>query len=241
MDFDTIFSAYYNLYRADSDVPASTDAEYTVGIALANEAINRWSNYDTVYWKELFTTLQASTQTSPTLVTAIATGTTTYTAPTDFKEAGGHVRVLKASGALHTSYPIIEPGKVQFMTTEAKYCYFTGSPKDGYTLNLNPAPISDLNGLEFDYTYYKKPTLFTTGTDITEMSDPYFIVHRMLASQFRAARNPYYSSAKSDAENALGQMKMENDSGNWSNPATITDNSGTVFGQGIGNSFFRSR
>jgi len=31
------------------------------------------------------------------------------------------------------------------------------------------------------------------------------VVHRMLASQFRAARNPYYGSAKSDAENTLQQ------------------------------------
>jgi hypothetical protein len=100
----------------------------------------------------------------------------------------------------------------------------------GWTLNLNPAPTSDLNGLDIDYTYYKEPSLFTTGTSRTEMADPYFIVHRMLASQFRAARNPYYTSAKSDAENALKQMQLDNNSGTWANPPIMADNSGTSWG-----------
>ena len=47
-----------------------------------------------------------------------------------------------------------------------------------------------LNGLDLDYIYYKQPSEFTTGTSVTEMADPFFIVHRMLANQFRAARNP---------------------------------------------------
>ena len=237
MDFDAIFTAYYSQYRADSDVPSSTDDEYTVGLALANEAVNRWKHYDNMFWKELFTTHQDSVA----AVKVLTTGTTTYTTATDFVSAGGFVRVNGTGGGLETAYPIINPEEVQFKTDEAVYCYFTGSPKDGHTLHLNPAPTANLNGLSFDFTYYKAPTQFTTGTDITEMGDPYFIVHRMLATQFRAARNPYYASAKADAENALNQMKMVNDSGTWANPMTVADTSGMVFGQGVGNSFFGGR
>lgn len=226
MDFDAIFQAYYTQFRADSDVPASTDDEYTVGLRLANEAINRWAHYDAVYWKELFTT----NQTSGTGDQTIVTDQTTYAAPTDFVEAGGHVRVLGTDGSVQAQYRIINPNEVQLQGTMSTYCYFTGNPKDGYTLHLNPAPASSLNGLDIEYTYYKEPTYFATGTDVTEMADPYFIVHRMLASQFRAARNPYYASAKSDAENALAQMKMDNDSGTWTNPFTMGDRSGSSFG-----------
>jgi len=241
MDFDAIFTAYYGQYRADSDIPTSADSEYAVGMALANEAINRWSNYDGMYWRTLFTTLKSSTQVSPALVSTITTGTTKYTAPTDFKEAGGFLRILGATGATRETYPIVEVDKVQFRGDDSRYCYFTGSPASGYTLNINPAPTSQINGLSFDYVYYKTPTNFNTGTSRTEMSDPYFIVHRVLASQFRAARNPYYSSAKADAENALKQMKMDNDSGNWANPITVTDNSGAVWGGNMGNNFFGPR
>lgn len=300
MQFDQIFNAYYSLFRADSDIPASTDDEYTVGIALANEAINRWANYDGMYWKELFTTLQTDGGGTQT----ISTGVTSYLAPANFREAGGFIRVKDSSGLTKQSYAIIEPQEAQFQGDTSEYAYFTRgqnyystgtvsqattvltgsgttftsamvgmqveyasgetatitafgsttsltvSPSQtvasttyrivnkGYTLNLNPSPDSSLNGLDIDYIYYKEPSLFTTGTSRTEMADPYFIVHRMLANQFRAARNPYYSSAKVDAENALKQMQMDNNGGNWSNPPKLVDNSGSVWGGGNGKGFF---
>lgn len=230
MTFNEIFTAYYSQFRADSDIPTSTDDEYTVGLRLANEAINRWENYDNTFWEELFTTLQSSTQTLPVLVDTIATGVQTYDCPTDFKQAGGFVKILDASGNTVTSYAIIEPQEIQFMQDGASYCYFTKAVSGAFTLNLSTAPEARLNGLRIDYVYYKQPTLFTTGTDTTEMADPYFIVHRMLANQFRAARNPYYTSAKADAENALKQMQMKNNSGTWANPWAQSDNSGTVWG-----------
>jgi len=300
MDFDSIFNAYYYQFRADSDIPTSSDDEYTVGLGLANEAVNRWANYDGTYWNQLFTTLQTDGGGTQT----ITTSTTTYTAPANFREAGGFVKVLATDGNTKTAYPIIDPHEAQFKAPEARYAYFTRgqnyystgtasqsattvtgsgttftsamvgmeiqyasgetatitafgsttsltvSPSQtvasttfrivnkGYSLHLNPAPTSELNGLDIDYVYYKEPSLFTTGTSRTEMADPYFIVHRMLASQYRAAGNPYYSSAKVDAENALKQMQADNNSGGWANPPKMTDNSGTVWGSSGGGAPF---
>ena len=291
MTFTEIFQAYYTQFRADSDVPATTDDEYTVGMRMANEAINRWANYDGTYWRDLFTTLQNDGGGDQT----ITTSDTTYLCPANFKEAGGFVRVKDSNGSTAATYPIINPEQVQFQGDDAVYAYFTqgkayystgtasqsgttitGSGTtwtsamtgmqikfltgetatvtyvsatsltasvsqtvasttyviraQGYTLNINPAPTSQFNGYDIDYTYYKKPTEFTTGTTETEMPDPYFIVHRMLANQFRAARNPYYTSAKSDAENALRQMQLDNNSGTWANPWHEADNSGSTWG-----------
>ena len=293
MDFDAIFIAYYSQFRSDADVPTSTDDEYTVGLRLANEAINRWANYDGVYWRDLFTTLQTNGGGTQT----ISTGTTSYLAPFNFKEAGGFVKVLDSNGNSVERYKIINPEEVQFQGENSNYCYFikgqnyystgtvsqtttavtgsgttftsamvgmqiqydtgevatitaytsatalTVSPSQtvasttykivnkGWTLKINPSPTANLNGLDIDYVFYKEPSLFTTGTSKTEMADPYFIVHRMLASQYRAARNPYYSSAKTDAENALRQMQLDNNSGTWSNPWVMSDVSGTSWGQ----------
>lgn len=290
--FDEIWTAFYSEFRADSDVPVSTDDEYTVGMRLANEAINRWANYDNTYWKELFTTCQLDGGGSQT----ITTGTTTYLAPGNFREAGGFVRVKNTNGYDAQTYQIIEPQEVQFQSPTSEYAYFvrgqnyystgtvsqattvvtgvgttftsamvgmqvqyasgetatitafgsmtslTVSPSQtvastsykivnkGYSLIINPAPLATLSGLDIDYIYYKYPTRFMTGTSTTEMPDPYFIVHRMLYSQFRASRNPYLSSAKTDAENALRQMQLVNNSGTWANPPTLTDNSGTSWG-----------
>lgn len=223
MTYDEIFSAYYNLYRADSDTPSSTDDEYSIGMKLANEAINHWVTYDGTYWRELFgNTLEEGI--------TVVTGTTAYDVPDNFAEAGGLIKVLDSSDKTVQTYNIVDSPEAQFKGDNSTYAYFSGSPADGYVLNLNPSPGSSLNGKTIQYWYYKKPTEFTTGTDVTEMSNPYFIVHRMLANRFRASRNPYYQGALRDAENALAKMKMDNDSGSWANPWKLPDRSGSQFG-----------
>lgn len=225
MDFEEIFQAYYTLFRADSDVPVEGDDEFTVGLRMANEAISRWAHYDGTYWKELYDT----NQNNGTGTQTITSGTTTYTAPDDFQEAGGFVKILDGTTEM-ARYPIIEPSEVQFQSASTKYCYFTGNQSDGYVLNLNPAPGAELDGLDLDYVYYKKPTYIESKTDVPQMTNPYFIVHRMLAQQFRASRNPYYTSALRDAEDALRIMQIDNNSGSWANPWSQADNSGTTFG-----------
>ena len=226
-DFNDIFEQYYTLYRGESNTPASTDDEYLVALNLSKEAITRWANYDGTYWKELFTTAQTNSTGGVVTVTA---GTSSYAAPTAMREAGGFVKLKDADGYTVQSYQILEPEQVQFRNENATYAYFTGDPNNGFTLHLNPAPDASLDGLSIDYTYYKKPTYFTTGTDKTEMADPMFIVHRMLANRFRVSRNPYYNSAKIDAEDCLKTMQADNNSGNWANPWSLVDNSGSVWG-----------
>jgi hypothetical protein len=228
MDLDDIFQAYYTLYRLEADTPASSDDEYTVALRLANEAVSYWSQYDGTYWKELFTTAQTN---STGGVVTITTGTKTYAAPTAMKEAGGFIKILDSSSNTFRQYPIIDAQEAQFRSDMGTYAYFTGNPAQGFTLHLNPSPDTAINGKSIDYVYYKKPTEFTTGTDKTEMTNPYFCVHRMLAMRFRGSRNPYYNSALRDAENAVKVMKMDNDSGSWANPWKVADNSGSIFGE----------
>lgn len=224
MQFDDIFAAFWTQYRADSDIPASTDAEYTVGMRLANEGINHWETYDGTVWKELYAHFKDEEGAS------ISTGTTQYDAPDNYRKAEGAVRIFDTNNRTVQRYPVIDIREVQFKADNATYAYFSGNPADGYVLNINPAPSASLNGLGIDYPYRKSATKFTSGTSITEMADPYFIVHRMLANRFRASRNPYYSDAKQDAENSLGKMKTDNDDGNWGDPPKVEDHSGASWG-----------
>lgn len=225
MQFDEIFTSYWTQFRGDSDIPANTDPEYTVALRLANEGLNHWETYDGTYWRELFAYFKDEEGTT------ISTGVTQYDTADTFKEAGGKVRLLDSSNKTIQTYPIIDIHEAQFKSDNATYAYFSGNPRDGYKLNINPAPASTLNGKKIDYPYYKSATLFTTGTDVSEIPDPYFLVHRMLTGRFRSSRNPYYSDAKQDAENSLGKMKTDNDSGSWANPFTLADRSGSGFGR----------
>lgn len=228
MNYSDIFEEYYSLYRAEATTPSSTDDEYTVGLRLAKEAINRWSKYDNTMWKELYTTRVIEGDGDGTIVA----GQTNYAAPDNMQLAGGYVKVTSSAGVTLQRYQIVEPQDAQFKSDTATFAYFIGDPNNGYTLILNPAPVagSPVIGGTINYVYYKKPTVFTVGTDITEMSDPYFIVHRMLANRFRTSRNPYYGSAKTDAEDSLRTMQLTNNSGNWSDPWSLPDRSGSQWG-----------
>lgn len=232
MDCSDLFTAYYTQYRNEATIPDSTDDEFTIFLRLANEAINRWANYDNTYWRELFSTLSLSDET-----VQVVTGTTDYDAPDDFREAGGFISIKDSSGNTVRTYAVKEPNEVQFLTDNSQYAYFSGDASNGYTLHLNPSPDAAINGMDIDYTYYKLPTLFTTGSDTTEMSEPYFIVHRALWARFRGSRNPYSNEAKADAEDVLKTMQMDNNSGNWANPWKLADNSGSTWGQAGNNSW----
>jgi hypothetical protein len=227
MQYDAIFQAYYSQYRAEATIPSSTDDEYIIGMRLANEAVSRWANYDSTYWKELFTTAQTNGTGAVLIVSA---GVNQYAAPTAMQEPGGYLKMLDSNNVVQRRMQIVDPQEAQFLNSDAHFAYFTGNASQGFVLNLNHTPTT--GGWKLDYVYYKKPTQFTTGTSTTEMANPYFIVHRMLANRFRASRNPYYTSALRDAESALSIMKMDNDSGNWANPWSVPDRSGTVWGGG---------
>lgn len=223
-----IFTQYYRMFRGEADVPGTTDEEYTLGVALANNALSRWASYDGTYWQSLYDTNQSNGSGTQT----ITSGTSSYSAPTNMREAGGWVLIKDSSGNTQKHYPIINPEEVQFKADNATYAYFKGNPTAGFTLYLNPAPESSLNGMDIDYTYYKKPTEYTTTTTSTsEIPDPWFIVQNMLAQRFQIERNyGAYQIAKRDSEELLKAMQMDNNSGTWANPFQLPDNSGTNWG-----------
>lgn len=227
MTFTNIFTAYYQMFRGEAQVPASTDDEYVLALTLANRALNRWANYDGVYWRELWTT----NQTDGTGDQVIVTGQTDYAAPTNMREAGGLIQIKDSDGNIRTTYPIIEVNEIQFKAQNASYAYFTGNPSGGFTLHLNTAPEASIDGMDIEYAYYKKPTEYVAGSSVSEVSNPYFVIHNMLADRFQIERNyGSYQIAKRDAEEFLKNMKQDNDSGTWANPFSLPDNSGSAWG-----------
>lgn len=231
MDLDLLFQQYYFQYRTEAQIPNNQDGEFTIFVGLANEAINRWSNYDNTFWKELYQTNQIDASADLT----IQTGKTAYATPNDMRIAGGYLRIYdQTTGQTKKRVKIVEPQDVQFQADTANYCYFIGNPNSGFTMQLNPEPDAVIANMAFDYVYYKKPNLLASSNDTPEMSQPYFIIHRALANRFRGSRNPYYESAKSDAEDVLKTMQMENNSGNWSNPWKLADHTGGTFGDSVG-------
>lgn len=234
MDLDLLFQQYYFQYRTEADTPNDQDDEFIIFVGLANEAINRWANYDNTFWDELFDTAQSDGSADLT----VEANTTQYAAPGNMQEAGGFLRLFDNNNVTQGRIPIVKPNEAQFRSDLSAYCYFVGDPNNGFTLNVNPIATTAQVGLNMDYVYYKQPTLLANANDVSEMPQPYFIVHRALANRFRGSRNPYYQSAKNDAEDVLKTMQMRNNSGSWADPWKLADNSGSTWGQPVGGGFF---
>jgi hypothetical protein len=225
------FQEYYTLYRGDSDVPATTDDEWTIFIRLANSSIARWDRVEDALWDELWSTLQVAADGTK----VVATATSSYVAPTNFRFPGGNIRIY--SGTSQEMWiPLIEPEELE-NHQNGTVAWFTGS---GVTKTLNlriagTAPTVDYNGWNIDYQYYKAPTALTTadtGTTVLEMSDPYFVVHDTLANRLRTSRNwPAYQTAKRDAEEALSNMQLRNNMGTHNAPWSLNLNGG--FGDNV--------
>lgn len=199
--------AIHAIYESDADTPDSTDDDYTIRRSLINVAINRWENDKGIFWGELWTNTGLDGA-GGTLT--VATSDSTYAAPTNFRFPGGYVKIYNGS-TLHKTYRVVKPEQAQTFSDSAEYAYFTGSPSSGFTLNLNPAPSSTINGMTIKYDYYKYASKMSATTNTPEMSDPYYIVWSVVAELNKADNNiPLYESAIAEAEERLKQMEVQN-------------------------------
>lgn len=194
----------YSNYETDNTTWGSGDAEYLTARRLCNAAIMRWEYLEGVRWNELFTTLtSASTGTKTTTA-----GDYDVTCPDDMRvppRPDDYVRI-------NNEPFIVKPlSKVQQLTdSEDQFVYFTGNPKLGYTLNINPQ-LTLVTGNTIKYEYWRNATYFTATTSVTEMANPMFIVHDVLSKLFRA--DGLLTESRDElqiAENLLQEMKAEN-------------------------------
>lgn len=217
-----IYPEFYGLYRGQaSNIPQFGSREYQVGIHLGNSAIKAWERTDGVLWRELIDLASnQSTTIWPTNQRTVATGDTTYTAPTNMRKWPAKIRLT--SGDRTFDVPVIDPQDVKDMSDNASYCYFTGGASAGYTMNIPTRLASNYDGFTIDYVYYKKATLLRTDVDpaatVPEMSDPNFIIQKMLAQRWLQSKNGMgYNASTSEADRILANMKLEATSGVYNN------------------------
>jgi hypothetical protein len=209
----TILNLVYSLYEGDADNWVETSDEYLAARQYAKLAIGKWEHYDNTTWRDLFTTLTAAADGDKT----ITAGDYTYSCPTNFVRVTSFVRT------------VIQPENVaKYAGAGSKYCYFTGSVKDGFTLNFNTQETLT-TGDTINYEYYKQATLFTAITSTTEMADPYFIVYFILA---RLLKNDGEDNSEElqEADDRLETMRVANMSGQFGVENIIEDTRPDGFG-----------
>lgn len=154
-------------YQGDVETPAEGVDDWEVRLGLLLDSINAWETADKhIMWLELWTTLADAVDGTKT-TDGIALR---FAAPTNFKIAGGFVRLI--NGTEVTYYKILRPEQIDNARQNGgNVCYFTGNKRSGFYVNFFSIPAA---GLTIDYPYYKYAFQPTAGTDIIEMPDPYF-------------------------------------------------------------------
>ena len=199
---NNIIDAVYSLLEGDNDGWETTSDEYLAARVYCNAAINLWEFYETTTWRELFVKLTDAADGDKTT----SADTYTYTCPTDMRTPSSWVRI---NGEY---YKVFSPEKIAHLSDNyGKWCYFTGSIKDGFTLNLN-SKLTVTGSQTIEYEYYKTATKFTTTTSTTEVPDDYFIVYFVLA-RFLKNDGEDYGEERDLYENKLDLMQTLNDSG----------------------------
>ncbi|HNQ31732.1 MAG TPA: hypothetical protein PKJ68_04585 [Candidatus Woesebacteria bacterium] len=191
----------YSKKEGDNTTWGSTDSEYLTARRLLNAGVYRWEFLEGTRWKELYKKLSSASDGTKTCTA----GDYDVSCPTDMRlapEKGTYVRVGSED------VPVISVHEVeQYRDEGSSYCYFTGNDKDGFTLNFNPN-MTLTTGATIDYMYYKSATKFTGTTSTTEMRNPMFLVHYVLADLYQQDESG--SPDKNISETMLAEMKADN-------------------------------
>lgn len=211
--FTEIFAEYYAIFRnRTTNLPAFGDREYTIAIHLGNEAIKKWARgAEAMLPRELIDL--GSRQTTgvwPTVERTFDTGKLTHAMPTNMRKPPKFIRV----GTGTTDIEVIPPEEALDVAPTSASPYFIGGANNRYTLVIPSSMATQYDGETMDFVYDKNPTFLqvaeTPAATVIEMSDPAFMIHRMV--QMRATRKAgvLYTVAKAEATECLQAMKIEN-------------------------------
>lgn len=211
MTLEDILKQIHTLVEGNTDYPSSTEDLYLTRVKRVELAIRNWANEEGVLWNELFVSLADASDGDKTVVS----GTSEYSAPSDFVFPVGYLRLTK-SGSSPIYYALIKPGDVQMYDNSSdKIWYVTGNKKTGYTIHINPTPGDNEDGYTIQYEYYKEPFIPSNSTDVIEMSDPTYIAYWAAAEEIEEENPTLYDYYTQIAINKLNAMKLKNDISTW--------------------------
>lgn len=206
MTITQILQAIHQIQEeGDTDYPSSSEEDFVYRIALVNDAIRTWKEYENTIWETLVATHSDTTVASDT----------TYSAPADFVKPTGLLKIYNADGnpILFDKVFAKDAHILEKTDPSKRYFYITGSPGE-YVINLNPTPTTanGLSGKTLKLDYMKEPTYYSTGeeTQEPEMTDHMFIVHWVLA-QMNLENYERYDNHTANWQAKIRDMASQNE------------------------------
>lgn len=200
----------HSLYSGDNNTPDSSSGEWDVRLNYLKSAINAWDTERGVLWNELYTLLSSAADGTK----VVASSTLSYATPTNFRFLAGYVETYTTSDQ-RTKWKVIKPEEAALYAGQSNpslsdgYVYITGNKKAGFYINFSSQPTV---GDTIEYPYYKDAFEPSSGSDVIEMSDPYFSVYFTLSKLHEQdGEGDRATFAMSQAESKLEAMKFLNE------------------------------
>ena len=223
----------YRRWQNSTDYPSSSEEDYELIRGALNDGIEAWggrAKEEAIKWRELFVNLSdASTGTKTTTA-----NDSTYSMPTDFESISSWVKITDSDGqSVYYTYKK-QDDVIRALKENAsdRFFYITGNDGIGYTLNINPAPTSTGNTIE--YSYYKKPSLLDETTDTIDVSKPYFAIYFALSVLNEEERPDLAGTYASRAASIMEQMVIDNEIPPFNTPYGLEDLDFNINGVGFG-------
>ncbi len=177
--------------------PTQGGSEWNVRKEFINRAVEEWSNaYD---WEAL-------KQNSFITVTGVSQASLTL--PTSFRKM--------AAFPLNYSYGIeggkpweeIQSSEIKLRSLTDSYFYVLGNRGDGFTMIWNPGTLA--SGASLFIQYFSFPTSLVSPADVSDISDPEYLVDRAIAYVLEARSDARFQEVEQKAREKLLLM-VDND------------------------------
>lgn len=200
--------------EGDTEVPSSSDDDWTIRTQMINDAIDEWGQKSEVQWRELYTISTSDLEGDGS--------TKAFTLPTNFNHLTGNVLLYDTDSENYTSVPQISPEEAHLYlgNVNDKKCYISGTR----TLTFTIAPG---DGVEIHVPYYKNPTHVSSGADVLPMSKPRFCVYWVTAMIGKQSDDyARYNADMARADEMMTAMMADNETLGSRQQNIIPDNYG---------------
>lgn len=197
VDVDEIQSRIAAYLDQTTTAPSSGGSDWTLRLSFINRRQEHWAN--SYEWnalrQEAYPRVLGVSQASVAL-------------PADFNRIASEVVVWNIGNTDGTVYPIVKRDEIRLYSTTDRYCYVGGNRKSGSYLYFNPGTLA--SGASITASYFSIATSLATGTDISVIPDPEYLIKGTIADVLQARSDERFPTVEAEATVILRQM-IENE------------------------------
>jgi len=190
---DEVQSRIASLVDQSITTPTQTGSEYALRLKYLNRAISEWGqafDWEALrkdYWPGVTGVSQAS-----------------ISLPDDFHKVAGFPLYYSGGVSGGEEREVINAEATKLYSSTDKYCYVLGDRANGHTLVWSPGTLA--SGASLKIPYYSYVTSVASPANEIIVSDPGFVVNRVIAYIFESRSDERFQETEVKARESLIEM-----------------------------------